>query len=270
MLGGLQFFASLALRDRAQTGAWVTFVPPGVAARLAALGDGLPLPPLLRLVYARAAFAAGDPARTALELQRAGPSPDAFALRAALARAKGDVDEAVRDDLAAGDYARLASDLDALAARGDVAGALEVQRAAVAQLATRRMEPDAFAEAQYRLGIFEQARGQAFAPGSATRRAHEVAAASAYARSVALAPLDERYLLAAANQALNMGAWAQAAATFARAAAVDPVGADPPAGLGDLAYRRGDFALARRYLARARTLDPHSLAVARLAAKFAR
>jgi hypothetical protein len=56
VLGTLQIFASVALRSRAQPGAWVTFVSAGAAAGLATLGDALPLPQGLRLAFAREAF----------------------------------------------------------------------------------------------------------------------------------------------------------------------------------------------------------------------
>jgi hypothetical protein len=267
VLGTLQIFASVALRSRAQPGAWVTFVSAGAAAGLATLGDALPLPQGLRLAFAREAFDTGDLARAAADVARLPPSPDAFALRAALARARGDADTAVRDDLAAGDFALLASDLDTLVARGELVRALATQREAVARLAADRTAPDALAEAEYHLGIFEEARSQTFSRSS-ERRTYEEAAAAAYARALALAPLDDRSLLAAANQALNLGAWADAAATFERARALDPASPDPLAGLGDLAFRRGDVATARKYLARARALDASSAAVVRLAAKL--
>jgi hypothetical protein len=186
-LGTLQVFASVALRSRAQPGAWVTFVSPRAAARLTRLGDALPLPQGLRVAFAREAFATGDLARAATDVGRLPPSPDAFALRAALARTNGDADTAVRDDLAAGDFASLASDLDTLVARGDLVRALATEREAVTRLAADRTSPDALAEAEYHLGIFEEARSQTF-PRSPERRSYEEAAAAAYARARARAP----------------------------------------------------------------------------------
>ncbi len=268
MLATLQVLATVTLRGRAVPGAWVTFVPEPAARRIVALGDALPLPQTLRLVIARAALTAGDAARARYELRFLAPSPDRAALVATLARAEADLDGAVRGDLAAGDYAALAGDLDLLAARGALARALAIQRVAAARLAVDRTAPAASAQAQYRLGVFEEATAERLAPGSPQRRSHEAAAADAYARALALGPLDERYLLAAANQALNMNDWPLAARTFARARALDPAGADPVAGLGDLALRQGDRAAARTYLVQARALDPTSAAVVRLARKL--
>ena len=268
MLGALQFFASVALRSRAQAGAWVTLLSPQFATQLTAAAEGLPLPSSLRLAFAREALATGDFTHARADAARLPAGPDVFALRAALARARNDTQGAVASDLAAGDFASLATDLDTLVARGGLARALAVQQLAVARLSARRTAPDALAEAEYHLGIYEEARAQNFVAGSSERRAHGQAAAVAYARASALGPLDERYVLAAANQALNLGVWADAAALFRRAQALDPTSADPLAGLGDLALRRGDAARARTYLARARALDPSSVAVLRLARKL--
>ena len=269
LLAALQFFASIALRSRAQPGAWVTLLSAHTVVRLTAFGDALPLPASLRLAFAREALAEGDRARAAADVATLrATTPDVLAVRAALARARGDMQAAVRDDLAAGDYASLSSDLDGLVARGELARALAFQQLAVARLSGQRTAPDALAEADYHLGIYEEARAQTFPARSRERRAHGEAAAAAYARASALGPLDERYVLAAANQALNLGAWADAAATFERARTLDPTSADPLAGLGDLAYRRGDLARARAYLARARALDRRSVAVLRLAIKL--
>ncbi len=268
VLGTLQFFATIALRSRAQTGAWVTLLPAREATRIAEFAEGLPLPDSLRLAFAREALASGDLARAAAVAAPLRPGPEVSALRAALARARGDTHAAVADDLAAGDFTSLTTDLDTLVSRGELARALEVQRLAVTRLVARRTAPDALAEAEYHLGIYEEARAQTFAAASSERRAHGEAAAAAYARASALGPLDERYVLAAGNQALNLGAWTDAAMLFEQARALDPTSADPLAGLGDLALRRGDGARARVYLARARALDPRSVAVVRLALKL--
>jgi hypothetical protein len=270
MLGALQVCASVALRDRAQPGSWVTLLSRNDARRFAGFAQGLPLPQTLLLVFAREAFKARDYAGAAAEIGRMRPSPDTLALHAALARVRGNADAAAVDDAAAGDYDALAADLGVLAAHGRVARALALQRIAVARLTAAGTEPGALAQAQYVLGLFEQQCAYECRSASGPRRAHEAAAGRAYEAALALAPLDERYLLAAANQDLNLGAFAAAAATFERARAADPTSADPLAGFGDLALRRGDRAAARAFLARARALDPHSAAVSSLAAKLAR
>lgn len=95
-----------------------------------------------------------------------------------------------------------------------------------------------------------------------------MAAGDAYAHALALAPLEERYLLAFGNQQLNLADLPAAERTFERARDVDPTSAEPLAGLGDVAFRQGDAAGARSYLARARALDPGSAAVRTLALKL--
>jgi tetratricopeptide (TPR) repeat protein len=76
-----------------------------------------------------------------------------------------------------------------------------------------------------------------------------------------LAPLSEKYAIAAANQAEQLDDYERASQLFARAAAADPASADAIAGLGVVAYRRGDVAAARGYLDRARRIDPAALMV---------
>jgi Flp pilus assembly protein TadD len=79
--------------------------------------------------------------------------------------------------------------------------------------------------------------------------------------AVGLAPLSEKFAIAAANQAMLLGDLDNATALFARAASVNPGSADAIAGLGVVAFQRGDVAGARAQLTRARRLDPSALMV---------
>ena len=271
VLAGYQALATIALRERAVSPALVDLVPAHIAARVDALGPHVPMPTALRLVLARNALAAGETERASRDAMALPASADRLALAGELAQARGDVDAAVEDELAAGDIAGLQGQIDALVARKDLDRAVALERAMIARLAQDRTQAQALAEADFELGLLEERQAWRFAPGSAVRRAHEEASYRAYAQAVDVSPLGERYLLGFANQALNVGAYEPAAydvaaAVFARARVADPTRAEPLAGLGDLALRRGDRAAAAEDLARARELDPHADAVERLAA----
>jgi len=267
----LQVFGDVAVREHAVAPAWPLAVPPAIGDRIDAAGESLPLPGPLRLARARELLAAGDLGRAVREADRLpAASGDRRDLLATLARARGDVATAAREDAAAGDLAGLASDVDALVARGDLPAALAAQRLAIARIAARGVDLDALAQARFRLGGLEETRAYQWGDVKNPHRiAHERLAYAAYAGAVDLAPLAERYVLAQANQALNLGDYAAAGPLFARARELDPRAVDPVVGQGDLAARQGDLPLARRRLADARALAPHDPAVARLAAEIA-
>jgi tetratricopeptide (TPR) repeat protein len=79
--------------------------------------------------------------------------------------------------------------------------------------------------------------------------------------AVALAPLSERYAIAAANQADLLGERTRATALFQRGVDIDPASADAIAGLGVMAQQGGDRQGAFAYLDRARAIDPNALMV---------
>ncbi len=265
VLGCIQVLSSIALRATAQRGSWVQLVPPGVAARVDRLLPGPPLPPALGLVLARNALAAGDLPLAERDIARLPPSRDRTALAGRLAEARGDTAVAVRDYLAADDLAGLERRVGELERAGQLAAALDLQQAAVAKLQTDRTQADALAHAYFALGRLQETASYALAVGSAPRHAHELEARDAYGHAVALAPLDENYILAYANQLLNVGELESAKRAFGRARDVDPASAEPVAGLGEVALREGSAARARSYLVRAQALDASSDAVHRLA-----
>jgi len=263
-LGFVQGLASVALRGDALPGSWVRLVPAPLAARVDALDPALPLPEALRIVLARHDLERGDAALAARNVARLSPSRDRLVLEGLLAEARHEPAAAVADYLAAGDLGRVQAAIDGLAARGDLAGALALERAAIARLSGDRTQADALAEAQFRLGELLQARAYRLRPGTAAFRAAEESALEAYLRATALAPLSLRYLLALGNQQLNLAQIGAAERSFARARDVDPTSAEPLAGLADAALRRGERGAARAYLERARALAPSSPAVLRV------
>ncbi len=263
-LAAIQALASIALRGDAR-GAWPRLVSPGVATQVDRLGPAVPMPPALRLVLAREAFARGDVALAALDGERLPASRDRLALEGDVADARGDAAGAVRAFLAAGDLSGVEHHVDGLLAVHREPDALALQRAVVARLLDSPGQADALALAYFDLGRVEEAQAYRLLVGSNERRAHENRAADAYAQAVARAPFEERYLIAYANQQLNIDDIPAAERAFERARDADPTSAEPLAGLGDAAFSRGDVASARGYLARARALDPESDAVHRLA-----
>ena len=248
-LAAIQALASIALRGDAR-GAWPHLVSPGLATRVDRLGPSVPVPPALRLVLAREAFARGDVALAALDGATLPASRDRLAVRAYLD---------------AGDLSGVEHHVDELLAVHREPEALALQRAVVARLLDSPGQADALALAYFDLGRVEEAQAYRLLVGSNERREHENRAADAYAQAVARAPFEERYLIAYANQQLNIDDIAAAERAFERARDADPTSAEPLAGLGDAAFSRGDVAAARDYLARARVLDPNSDAVRRLA-----
>jgi len=267
-LAAVQVLASVALRARAVPGSWIALVPPAAGAWVASLGPDAPLPGILRLVLARNALAGGNLDLAARDVARLAPSRDKLALEASLAAAHGDVAGAVRDDLAAEDLAALEEQIAAVAHRGDIAGALALQHAAVDRLGRDPAGGEGLAEADFQLGLLEETQAYQFAPGAAERHAHELSARDAYAKALALAPLEERYLIAYGSQLLNLRDAPAADGIFRRAAAVDPTSAEPFVGMGEAALQIGRLAAARDDLERARGLNATSPAVQRLARKL--
>jgi tetratricopeptide (TPR) repeat protein len=169
-------------------------------------------------------------------------------LLARVARARG------QDQLAL-EYSLAAFDSDAVQAAAQRLAVTDPQGAT---------HPDAVAQAQWQMGLFANQVAWRKVPGSETQRAWLRIALSAFESAVALAPLSERYAIAAANQADLLVERSRAEALFARASDIDPGSADAIAGLGVVALQRGDRAAAIIYLTRARALDPKALMVSAL------
>jgi thioredoxin-like negative regulator of GroEL len=263
--GAIQASSAIALRASAQRGAWPTFIPRDLAAIVERLGPGVPLPSVLRLVLARQALARGDLATAEGDVALLAPSRDRLALVGGLAEARGDASAALQAYLAADDLADVERAIATLETSGRIPEALALQQDLVRQLAADPTQIDALAQADFDLGRLEETQAYQFWVGTDMRHAHESAAADAYARAVKLAPFEERYLIAFANQEINLRDFDAAARAFERARDADPTSAEPPAGLGAVALARGDVPSARAFLDRARALDPASAAVQRLA-----
>ncbi len=262
-LATVQFVASVALRDDAQSPSWVRFVPPALATRVDELSPDLPLPAALRLVLARRALESGRLALAEEHLAHMDPSRDRDELVGLLAERGGDERAAVLAFLAAGDVAGVEERVAQLAATGRIDEALQLQRAVLARVQQDPAEAGALPEAYYRLAGLEQ--DAAYRLDSDARGPLERASATDYERAVALAPLEERYLIAAGNEQINLGDFDAALAYFRRVRDVDPNSVDALTGFGDVALRLGKTSEARAYLAQAKRLKPDADSVKRLA-----
>ena len=270
VLASIQLVASLAVRNRAVAGSWLSFVPPAAAARVERLDPALPLPSPLRLLLARRALQDGDLALASRWIVLLPPSRDRSSLEGGLAEANGDALAAARGYLAADDLSGVERLIAGAERRGDPDGALALQSEVVGRLRADRTQSDTLAEAYYRLGLLEEEASWRLPVGDARRRADELHAKKAYDGALVLAPFSQRYLIAAASQELNLGDLDAAAREYARARNADPASSVALVGLGEVALRRGDVAGAGAWLARARAIDPTGPAVLRLAHKLER
>ena len=157
-----------------------------------------------------------------------------------------------------------------MANAGRIDEALSLQRQLAERLSDDPSQVDAQADTWLSIGRLEQAAAYRFGPATSSGRAAADRSAVAYARAVALAPLSERYLIAAGSQALNLGRLDAAQAYFVRARDADPAAAEAYAGLGEAALRRGDRSEARAELARAEHFGPQLDSVRTLARELER
>jgi len=263
----LQMLSSAVLASYAQPGSILRFLPQDIDESVFGR-DGARAPTAaLRLLLARQAVVEHDYALADRRLVHVPPSRDRAQLSAMLAEARGDHAEAIRNYLLAGDLLGLEREEGRIAASGDTRGAVLLQREIVSRLESDRTQPDALAEAWWRLGLAEQLDGYMQYPIS-SRGPWKQRAMRAYENAVELAPLSEKYLIAAGNQRLNLADVAGAQRYFERARDADPTSAQAWIGLGEVALRYGDRSAARRYLQRAVRIDPWAPAVRRLEDKL--
>jgi tetratricopeptide (TPR) repeat protein len=254
-------FASYALDARAAVpGSLPPRVPPGFGLAVYRALDRVAPAPFVESTLATQALAAGDfdaAERYALKLPA---SPARDELLAQTARARGDVVLALEYDIAAPDVDAVSQAAAALAG-ANPQGAYQLELHLKDRLEILTTHPDAVAEAYFSLGQFGNQSAWKKIPESPDQHSWLRRADGDFESAVALAPLSEKYALAAGNQAALLGNYARARQLFEQAAEIDPGGADALAGLGVAAFAAGDAATARAYLQRARALDPSALMV---------
>ena len=211
--------------------------------------------PFVETTLATQALESGDFAAAQTYALRLPTSPARDELLAQAARARGDEELALEYDLAAPDVDAVSQAALALVAT-DPEAAYALETHLKDRLVILTTHPDAVAEAYWNLGEFANQSAWRKVPASPAQNAWLAVAGTNFESAVALAPLSEKYALAAGNQAALLRKYERAEQLFAQAAEIDPGGADALAGLGVAAFAAGDVPRARAYLARARAIDP--------------
>lgn len=222
--------------------------------------DRLAAAPYVEATLAQEALAVGDAAAAERYALRLPASPARNELLARVATMHGRTQLALEYFLVAPDPNAVTSSAAALAVRNPAA-AYALEHLLKVYLSRNATHPDAVAEIDWEMGRFANRQAWRQVPGSALQRAWLQRAQRDFDAAVGLAPLSERYVVEAANQANVLGEHDRARKLFADAADVDPASADAIAGLGVVAWENGDRNAAARYLMRARSLDPSALMV---------
>lgn len=209
---------------------------------------GLDRIPAVRIELARGAIVKNEPARATALLAPLADRPDVVDLRGRAALLASDPATALRDFAVAGDFIAAQAAIDALGA-SDPRAALAIVRDFEQRLVAAASAPEITAEVEWREGGIAAAAAARY-PADAP--AYERAAVDAFARALARAPNDEKYLLNYAFAALRIGDAEGARRTYERAAQVVPDSVDAFAGVAVTTATLGDCAASRTALARAR------------------
>jgi tetratricopeptide (TPR) repeat protein len=191
-------------------------------------------------------------------------SPVRDDLLARAAASSGDAALAYEYYLAAPDVVAVESYVQSVASH-DPASAYGLEATLSRRLAVSGTHPDGVAETQWQMGLLANRRAWREIPDSPAQGAWLGRAMIAFQRALDLAPLSDRYAIAAANQAMLLGQIERSKALFAQAERSNPGSADAIAGLGVVAYQEGDVRAATIALARAQRIDPNALMVRALA-----
>jgi tetratricopeptide (TPR) repeat protein len=204
--------------------------------------------PFVRLALARGAIVKNEPARAAELLAPFPATAQVSDLRGKAALLAGDPATALRDFAEAGDFIAAQAAIDALGAQ-DPRAALALVRDFEQRLAASRSAPEISAEVEWREGGIAAAAAARY-PAEAATFDHD--AVDAFARALARAPNDEKYLLNYAFAALRIGDAEGARRTYERAAQVVPDSVDAFVGVAVTTATLGNCPAARAALERAR------------------
>lgn len=202
----------------------------------------------LRLPLARAAIERNDLELAGRLLEVAGSGATSEDLRGRLALRRGDVEEALRRFLAAGDYTAASRSIDDIG-RDDPLRAYGEIRAFEARVARDGPAAEVLGEIAWREGQLAAAVAYTHAD---LRAEYNLRSIDAYGRALKQAPNEAAYLLAFGYQALVVGRIAEARDAYERAlrAVSDPL--DAELGLAAADALLGDCAAARPLATRAR------------------
>jgi hypothetical protein len=258
--GAIQLASDSLNSGAAVAGTFPTRVSQDFGLRVYSMLDRIAPAPYVEASLAQAALARQDPDAAERFAVRMPASPVRDELLARVALMRGQPVLATEYFLAAPDPQAVQASAQALATRDPAAG-YALERLLRNRLERSGTHPDAVAEADWQMGRLANRKAWRQVPGSALQNAWLARAGNDFEAAVALAPLSEKYLVEAANQADLLRRRDRAEELFARAAAIDPASADAIAGLGVIAWQNGDRQTAAGDLARARAIDPHSLMV---------
>ncbi len=258
--GSIQLASDAFVAPIAAPGTLPTRVPLQFGLAVYRALDRVAPAPYVELTLASHELSQGDLDSALRHALRLPASPERDELLARVALARGDRQLAFEYFLAAPDVTAVQAFVDETARR-DPAAAYALERTLAARLALLATHPDAVAEARWRMGELANRRAWRERPGGPAQGAWLHRAMENFQAAAQLAPLSEKYGIAAANQAMLLGDRTLARTLFGRAATVNPGSADALAGLGVAAYQVGDVRTARAYLERARRLDSHALMV---------
>jgi hypothetical protein len=235
-------------------------IPPAFGLAVYGLLDRIAPAAYVETTLAQQALARGDADAAERYAARLPASPVRDELLARTALLRGQSTLADEYFLAAPDPAAIDAQAQRLAAQSPAAGyALETLLRN--RLARGGTHPDAVAETSWKMGRLANREAWRRIPGSAAQRRWLKRADEDFETAVLLAPLSERYVVEAANQADLLGDRSRAQRLFAHAGDIDPGSADAIAGLGVVAWQNGDRRGAAEYLRRAQAIDPSALMV---------
>jgi tetratricopeptide (TPR) repeat protein len=226
LLASVQVASMAMYGDLAHPPAVPALLPPALGIALGRAFTAPPAPAFVRAAYARALLHRGEPAAAAI-VAGLPDGPAAAELHGQLAEAQDDPAAALRWYARARDFERAQRLIDAYDNTAHRLQAIGLETE-LARALSGDADAGVRARALWRLGQLTAAQGFADAPQRSVlgRRALTL-----YERALEIAPNDETYLLAAGEQALELGDTAAAAAFYRRALDAVPNSADARAGL---------------------------------------
>jgi tetratricopeptide (TPR) repeat protein len=253
-LGCVQFASSSLFAHRVSPGSIVARIPPRYGVAVYSAIERVAPAPYIESMLAWYALYDGNLAEAELHAHKMPNSAVKSELLGRIAQARN-------QPLLAREYFLVAPDVDEMQrritamSRTNPAEAFDLEVAFKNRLESLTTHPDAVADAYWRMGQLATLRAYLDPSLRATLLTQGL---SYYNVAIGLAPLSERYMLAAGSQELLMHNDALAQQYFNRGLDVDPTSADAYAGLGIVAFRASDIAEARYYEAQARARDPHA------------
>jgi tetratricopeptide (TPR) repeat protein len=248
LLAIVQFASDAIYGSVAQPESLPSRLPFAIGVRIYEIVDRVAPAPYVEATLAGVALSRGDLFRAEHYAVRLPASAMRDELLARIALARGEDQLATEYFFVAADDRAMQAQIAKLARR-DAPAALDLAQRFRRRLAALGTHPDAIAESYFQSGVI----AASIYDGADALRYYESAAS--------LAPLDLKYVLSAANQALVNGDLATARRYYRAGRNAAPGSAEFVAGLGLVALHSGDRARAQHDLARARAMNPQAALV---------